>query len=149
MGGKDMAGDGGGVLKGRLVPLLVLLVFFLFAGALLVLPLIGGDRAAALTAERPVSFSGQAGTIEIVGEVRRGAGRDVAVGMRFSPADAVAPGPRIFLEMPGHEMEPLAPDVERDGNLFAARLELPMEGLWHMVVAVPQGQLPVRFRLDD
>lgn len=134
----------------RILSILLLIGFFIFASSLLAVPLIAQNRVPVIDASTPLQFSRTVGTVDLRGELTLAVGRTVHVRLDARPQAADRARPLLFLEMPSHTMQPLPLSLDGSEAVgFTGRLALPMPGLWHLLLALPAGETTLQFLVED
>lgn len=137
-------------MRGRLIPILILLLFLGLILGLLSIPFIARDATPIVSQSTPLRFKADLGAIAVDGTLVLvpDGGFDVLV--RLVPASRPIASPIVMFAMPDHAMTPVIPAmVPLDGGRFGASGHLPMMGRWDLRVAVQDGQITFPFHVEE
>jgi hypothetical protein len=138
-------------MRGRFVPIALMVLFLGMVLGLMSIPFIGTRALPVLAASASLPFEGQAGAEAVEGRLNLAAdGSTFTIRLRLAPAvRSVGSRPTLVLTMPDHAMPPLAPAVRSLGDgTFEAAGFLPMGGRWEMRIETAEGQVVFPFFVE-
>ena len=152
-------------MSGRLIPVLLLLLFLGLILGLMSIPFIARDATPTVSQSTPLRFKADLGAIAVDGTLvlAPDGGFDVLVrlvparrGIANPPianppiANPPIANPIVVLAMPDHAMTPVMPAmVPLGGGRFAASGRFPMGGRWDLRVAVRDDEITFPFHVEE
>jgi hypothetical protein len=138
------------IIMGRAVPITILVIFLMLAGALLSIPFWIGEGVRQLSPTAPMSFQRTIGDTTLKGSLASNPQLAFGLFIDIDPGTAREPAsvPDIVFGMTDHPMPPLRPTVRRLGDhRFTAEGAFPMPGRWQLQVILPQGTTEIPFNI--
>jgi hypothetical protein len=138
-------------MRGRFVPMALMVLFLGMVLGLMSIPFIGTKALPVLSASASLPFEGQAGPLVVEGRLNLAAdGSTFTIRLRLAPVfRSVGSRPNLVLTMPDHAMPPLAPAVRSLGDgTFEASGFFPRGGRWEMRIETAEGQVAFPFFVE-